>query len=640
MTDMQLLKLDGLFHSNKGIIIDSLIENELSEIFVFFQQKLPKDVVVKLKQNNEIRDMIFNYFARNCDELIRKSHSLPSKSLDIGVERNVQSSISTGSLELEETELKNSWQERKYSRESLNASFFTENIEHDSIVKCSIRDNTMKPRTVSDLNLAINLPASMFFTPIFLYQASVEYLLKNILTKYYINEMDEEIKTIDMKIKVDSKLNSQTKCTSQYVENLMKKMKNLNEETIDYESPSFLSKYSIYFDVLLENITQLSSETTKNMWVKQIQNEVNGRDTEGIRNETFNIIANNLSSIIDTSTLGYQYIENIKTERLLILREYEDEDDLSLPDERYQIQLTYYDHMKLAETRKIYRDKVFSCATKVDHLLSIIDSKLYGDAYSIVINSNEDLQASYKTYVQECVSSSLANEDSYIPCAYKGAKEDKTFVNIKNDIRKNFNISQQRIEEIYGSKYSIDRRVLEDRLLSLKKELNDIDALVNPFYITPGFLLDVSATSIKRKHTTFVALRSAIGAWLLSFKVANKDMQNNFIKTEAKLSEKNIENRIDGKEDIKAEEKGKEDKELCVQEVRERKKRGRPKKVDIKRVEIADERKDVENTSSEISKQPSYVKTSEDKENKMERKKVDIRRKKNHSKKKPLLREI
>jgi hypothetical protein len=38
----------------------------------------------------------------------------------------------------------------------------------------------------------------------------------------------------------------------------------------------------------------------------------------------FNTAVNSLTSILDTSKMGYQYVENLKNARELIVREYED----------------------------------------------------------------------------------------------------------------------------------------------------------------------------------------------------------------------------------------------------------------------------------------------------------------------------
>jgi len=64
---------------------------------------------------------------------------------------------------------------------------------------------------------------------------------------------------------------------------------------------------------------------------------------ENIRNRGFNTAVNSITSILDTSKMGYQYIENLKNARELRIREYEDININNIPDERYAIKLKYYD---------------------------------------------------------------------------------------------------------------------------------------------------------------------------------------------------------------------------------------------------------------------------------------------------------
>jgi len=72
-------------------------------------------------------------------------------------------------------------------------------------------------------------------------------------------------------------------------------------------------------------------------------------DNENIRNRGFNTAVNNITSILDTSKMGYQHIENFKNARECIIREYEDTDSNNLPDERYQIRLVYYDDEQIRD---------------------------------------------------------------------------------------------------------------------------------------------------------------------------------------------------------------------------------------------------------------------------------------------------
>ena len=56
--------------------------------------------------------------------------------------------------------------------------------------------------------------------------------------------------------------------------------------------------------------------------------------------------------------MGYQYIENLKNCRELVIREYEDNETSQLPDERYQMLLKFYDHGQLESLRRAYTRQV------------------------------------------------------------------------------------------------------------------------------------------------------------------------------------------------------------------------------------------------------------------------------------------
>lgn len=603
------------FDPKKKCLLDLLIENEVNEIIVFFQKRLSTRTITEILKDDTTKhmlfDLIFKYFLQNYNKIFTTIPSITEQSFNLDREK-----LKTEDCIQEKT---------RTDSKDLNASFFTENVHNYSIIKCSIKDNELKPRTVSDLRLAINIPSSLFFSSPLLYQATAEYLFGNILKKYYMDIMEEEIKTLDSTnladLKIESRCNSDLVC----LDVLIKKMKELSEEVIDLQAPVFTSKYSILLNVLIENITQINESDVLEACNKNLKNVEKKIDLELLRDDAFSLVSKMLASIIDSPTLGYQYIENIKKERFLLLREYEDEDKLSLPDERYQIELIYYDLVKLAERRQTYRNNVFSCANKTDHLLSIVDSKLYGDAYSLIINSHEDLQENYKNYVRECLMLSSNKEagDTFFPSSMCEST-DKAFASIKSNIRKNFDIIQQRINEIYGQKYTIDKRILEDRLSSLKKELNNIDSLVNPFYLVPGFLLNVHATSIKRKCTTFTALQSVITTWTACFD-KNDVFQQGITQKKAITKQTTKRTQLDNikviteKEDMKDKPEIKEDEEKKTANIIER-------EAEIKQEVIE------HNTKGEQTKKRGRPKKDEDRKN--------IKRRNRNPKQTNLLREI
>ena len=65
-----------------------------------------------------------------------------------------------------------------------------------SIVKCAFKDNIYKPKTVTDVKLSINILDSELISPIFHYQVTVEYLIKDLLSKHITDMLDREIEDL------------------------------------------------------------------------------------------------------------------------------------------------------------------------------------------------------------------------------------------------------------------------------------------------------------------------------------------------------------------------------------------------------------------------------------------------------------
>ena len=99
-------------------------------------------------------------------------------------------------------------------------------------------------------------------------------------------------------------------------------------------------------------------------------------DNENIRNRGFNTANNKLTSILDTSKMGYQYIENYKNARECVIREYEDQTESRLPDERYAIRMVYLDHEQIESARKAYSLQLKELERNVDEIYQVCH-KLY-----------------------------------------------------------------------------------------------------------------------------------------------------------------------------------------------------------------------------------------------------------------------
>ena len=54
---------------------------------------------------------------------------------------------------------------------------------------------------------------------------------------------------------------------------------------------------------------------------------------------------------------------------------------------------------------------------------------------------------------------------------------------------------RDKLQKLYGFRYPIQRRVVDERLGFLEKQFLGFEYMINPYHIQPGLLLDVNITS-------------------------------------------------------------------------------------------------------------------------------------------------
>ncbi|MCX7656552.1 MAG: cytoplasmic filament protein CfpA, partial [Treponemataceae bacterium] len=90
----------------------------------------------------------------------------------------------------------------------------------------------------------------------------------------------------------------------------------------------------------------------------------------------------------------------------------------------------------------------------------------------------------------------------------------RTYLYEKDKIRHKLILMREKMKNMYGYQYPIQRRVMEERLNFLEKEFNRFDYMINPYHIQPGLLLDVDITSIKRKKATLDGMANVLNEFL------------------------------------------------------------------------------------------------------------------------------
>jgi hypothetical protein len=224
--------------------------------------------------------------------------------------------------------------------------------------------------------------------------------------------------------------------------------------------------------------------------------------------------------------MGYQYIENFKNTREVLIREYEDANTANLPDERYQIKLKYLDNAQLIEDRKAYDVQLKSFETEIQHIWDIVQVIYEGKKPSGKITDFNDLAKKKKNRIKTRIKDKTGeplyedidkvwDEISFVkPAETEVERSNRTYIYEKDKLRRRIILMRDKFKTMYDYQYPMERRVMEDRLDFLEREYFKFDYMINPYHIQPGLVLDVDITSIKRKKATLDGMANVLNEFL------------------------------------------------------------------------------------------------------------------------------
>ena len=540
--------------------VNQLLEEETNKVLHHLISRLPKDVLERLDVMGGLKEKLYNYFNQNYqnmfnsymvtseDEMVKKVRNFVDKEETKVLARYTPKEIAdlldavggadkfnTGEIEKSIVNMYGHLQghvqrgvnelethTNSILRQKTDTGAFVRGENAYSIVKCAFKDNLVKPKTVSDVKLSVNILDSELISPIFHYQVTVEYLIKDLLSKHIIDSIDHAIERIKDD-RVDQGLEELT--DSEIIFTKIGQVQNFTDDDVENAKSR---RYSVVAKALMEKINNLRAEIDPETF-DQLNIRENIKkivDIENIRNRGFNTAINSITSILDTSKMGYQYIENLKNAREVIIREYEDTDVANLPDERYAIKLRYFDNAQLLEDRKAYDVQMKSFETEVQHLWDTLEV-IYQDSKSAwKVTDYDDLAKKKKASIKKRVKDKTGepmyediakvwDEISFIAAGETEVeRSNRTYLYEKDRIRSRIILMRNRMKKMYDYLYPIERRVMEDRLAFLEKEYYRFEYMINPYHLQPGILLDVDITSIKRKKATLDAMANVLNEFL------------------------------------------------------------------------------------------------------------------------------
>ncbi len=393
-----------------------------------------------------------------------------------------------------------------------------------AIVKCAFKDNKQRPKTVTDIKLSINILDSELISPIFHYQVTVEHLLKEQLASHITDLIDREIEKLKDEF-IDTGRKEMTES-----EVMFERVKSTEKFTDDNNADPNSKRYTILAKKFMDKIEGLRAEIDQDDYDplnlrEQIKRII---DSENIRNRGFNTAINTITSILDTSRLGYQYCDNKKNAREAIIREYEDQDENGLPDERYAIRLVYYDQGQIRDLKRSYDKRINAFMREIQALWDVTH-KLYDKSkrhmlgFMRRVTDFEDLadQLMPRKWKKER-REFMEDEDEIrwdhlqfrdTPSTFV-EKNNRTYTAEIKNIGDRLNFLRNKMADIYGFQNPLERVVVDERLNLLEKEFNRFIYEINPHHLQPGVLLDIDINTTKRKQYTMKTMANVLNEFL------------------------------------------------------------------------------------------------------------------------------
>jgi hypothetical protein len=395
-----------------------------------------------------------------------------------------------------------------------------------AIVKCSFRDHSEKPDTVFDLKLSLNILDSELISTIFPYNMTMTYLVKDLLAKRVQDAIDGELE------KIDANLLDEGKPQMSYEEKIFERVKAMEAHVSDEETEGS-RRYSILSKKFLDAIEGVQAEIASADYdaLGIRENIFKVIDSANIRNRGFNTAVNALTHVLDWSRMGYQHIENYKTSRRLFIREYEATDVALLPDERYQIELSYFDAKQIATLREAYLTQLQEFERTIREVWDVVE-QIYlehrnnagrddWDTLSARILAAKAPRRSWfagsseETAEAPPVEARKWNEITFIiPEPTANEQENPTLEDRIAELKSRIPLMRERLIIVFGETEPKLRELIEGRINFLEREFLRFAGLINPFQLNVGLLLDVDISTVKRRSTTMMKMANVLNEFL------------------------------------------------------------------------------------------------------------------------------
>ncbi|OGH03228.1 MAG: hypothetical protein A2600_08275 [Candidatus Lambdaproteobacteria bacterium RIFOXYD1_FULL_56_27] len=572
---------NSLNRDNRDEYVESqrIIDEEVDKILNHVNSKLPPEVLEKLHVSGSIKEILHNYFNQGFhnmysrylvtveDEMSKKLRDLVDqeelKNLnrytpqevgelidEIGgleqfnntaLERSIVNIYNhlQGHLEHGVTDLQA--RTNKLLREKTDIGLMVGTENAFTLVKGHYSDNKIKPDTVTDVCLSINVAESELLNPIFHFQIGTESIVREILSDYITRQLDQEISSLNRKLAEDGQVELSE------ADQIIEKLKRL-EKYIDFEDNNESPQYKWVSKDFLKTLVGIGSDSQAGqpdpLNVREnIQRIV---DRENLRNRGFNKAVTALTQILDKTRLGYQHIENFKQARKVVIREYSELSIHNLPDERYSATLVYYDEKQLREQRNAYCVQIDEFDQQAKKLWDVYErvheahkaeqgfldyqsvAKMFLGGAEPAAKDERGKRGSDPQPVAEPVEAAPVKEWDEVffvqPKKSEMEKLNDTFAERRKYLTRKFQLLRGKIHDTFKYDNPPERLILDQRLDFLEGQFETYNRQVNPYHLRAGLFLEINLTTIKRKENTMQAVSNVITEFLASVSTGFSDL--------------------------------------------------------------------------------------------------------------------
>ena len=551
---------DGRDEANEA---REIINEEVDKILNHVSTKLPPEVLHEMDIMGGLKDKLYNYINQDFqnmfnryvvtmeDEMTKKARDLVDREEMRGLARYTPREIAelvdkiggldkfnTGEMEksiinmfghlqgsimrgMNEVEVETN----ATLRQKTDVGAFVRGENAYSIVKCTFKDNLYRPKMVFDVKLSINILDSELISPIFHYQVTLDYLIKDLVAKHVSDTLDKEIENLKTQYLDEGRPEIGD------TETLFEKINRVDSHVDDDKEVENSNRYRYVAKGILDQVENLRAEIDPEEYdALNIRENIKAVvDTENIRNRGFNTAINSITSILDTGKMGYQHIENFKNARYLVVKEFEDEDIEHLPDERYEIRLIYYDQAQLEKERVAYDRQMQEFNREINKIWDTIWGIYQSKKSSRKVSDFDDLEEKIGSQVKrkkiglgevgdmmlEVEGEKSWNEMDFIPPEETEVeKRNRSYLHEKRVAKSRLILIRKKLTEMYGYHNPIERVQLDKRLNFLEEKYNEFNYKLNPYHVQPGILLDLDITSVKKKKTTLMSMANVLNEFL------------------------------------------------------------------------------------------------------------------------------